>query len=430
MAGQGFMLRFAISSLFIHFILPAAAVSVNITVDDTFGNSDRTVIPTYLPANNTWHVGSPSEQCDICVIKPFMLDTSQIVDQSWHHAMYFVGTPIEVQVAFPGTAVYVYNVITNTLPGGAAMTVNISFALDNETVGHFFHAPDSSSDILYNQLVYANASLSDKLHTLVMSASGSDASLIFFDYLLYTTDSEVEGTPSATATVTSSDASSLSATPPSSYVSSSALTTHAVPPSSHPPTAMIVGGVVGGVVLLLVGAVLFFLVSYRLRRHRHNLQASPLRVTIKECSESGFTPPEATAPSIAISEPSFRPPTRSPSLLRSPPVASPPNNPLRPFELKREAEPRHRIEALRPAGSETNTMPSSQYRQDSEAEQGVESGMSERLSSGAVHELQGEIAALRDVLSAITATARGRFDQPMNDDVLPGYEEASRGHSM
>ncbi|PIL26700.1 hypothetical protein GSI_11227 [Ganoderma sinense ZZ0214-1] len=84
-------------ALLMHLVLPAAAISVNVTVDDTFGNSDRTVIPTYLPANDTWHVGSPSEQCAVCAIKPSMPDTNQILDQSL--------APRHVQVTFPGTAV-------------------------------------------------------------------------------------------------------------------------------------------------------------------------------------------------------------------------------------------------------------------------------------------------------------------------------------
>ncbi|KAI1791469.1 hypothetical protein LXA43DRAFT_1094610 [Ganoderma leucocontextum] len=66
-----------------------------------------------------------AEQCDICTIKPSELDTSQIVDQSWHHATYFIGIPIQVQVTFPGTAGYVYNVVPNSLPNGAITLVNV-----------------------------------------------------------------------------------------------------------------------------------------------------------------------------------------------------------------------------------------------------------------------------------------------------------------
>ena len=52
-----------------------------------------------------------------------------------------------------------------------------------------------------------------------------------------------------------------------------------------------------------------------------------------------------------------------------------------------------------------------------------------RLSMGAVQALQGEISALRNVLSAMTTTVPrvvGR-GPPAISEVLPGYEEARRG---
>lgn len=98
-----------------------------------------------------------------------------------------------------------------------------------------------------------------------------------------------------------------------------------------------------------------------------------------------------------------------------------------PFEPKREAERlRHRIEALQ---REMRAMPltsdSSRHRQPEE--QRSESDISLGLSSGAVQELQGEIAALRQVLGAITM--REGFNQPTISEVLPEYEEeeAHRG---
>ena len=101
MLGQGLVLYYSFTLLAVLLIPRVAGVSVNITVDDTFGNSDGSVIPTYLPANDTiWRVGSPSKQCDSCSIRPSMLNTSQIFDQSWHYAIYdsSVGTPVQASV--------------------------------------------------------------------------------------------------------------------------------------------------------------------------------------------------------------------------------------------------------------------------------------------------------------------------------------------
>ena len=67
--GLGSILYYTLPFLVVILIRPATVVPVNVTVDAAFGNSDGSVIPTYLPANDTiWHVGSPSEQCNYCVI--------------------------------------------------------------------------------------------------------------------------------------------------------------------------------------------------------------------------------------------------------------------------------------------------------------------------------------------------------------------------
>ena len=318
------MLAYLLLSLLASFIQPTTAALVNVTVDDTYGNNDRTVIPTYTPNNSSWHLGSPTEQCSVCAIKPSEFDTSQIYDQTWHHATYFIGIPVQVSVTFHGTAVYVYNVIPNYLKG-ANTYVDLSFSIDGVTVGQFQHTPDSSSTILYNHLVFANTGLSNAVHTLVMSASGSKESLIFFDYLVYTT--EVDDTAAATtsgaasssassnaqantnttpaliasstspgpsgltasslssnsASASGSSSSGSSSSPGSSNTallasaastaliassSSSSTAMAADAPSSHSQTAAIAGGVVGGILILLVAPTLFFLICCRQRRHR------------------------------------------------------------------------------------------------------------------------------------------------------------------
>ena len=238
-------------SLFLDIIAPVAAASVNITVDDTFGNSEHTVIPAYVPNNDTWHAGSPAEQCDGCILQPSILDMSQILNQTWHHATFFDGVPIQIEVTFPGTAVYVYNVLSNTLPGGVSSHTNLSFSIDGETVGQFSHVSDSSSNFLYNQLVYSNTSLSNTTHTLVVNAGLG--SLVIFDYLIYTIDTDTSGSLSS----------------PSPTPSASAQTSHS---SSHPVVAAIVGPVVGVVaVVLLAAAVEVFI----LRRKRRRLERPP-----------------------------------------------------------------------------------------------------------------------------------------------------------
>ena len=224
--------------------------------------------PTYLPQDNkTWHAGTPTENCTICAIQPSELAVDQILDQTWHHGTYFIGTPISVEVTFTGTAVYVYNVVPNTLPG-ADTQVNISFAIDGETVGTFFHPNDSSSIILYNHLVYSHASLSNTPHTLVMSASGDQESLIFFDYLLFTTD--VDNPSSSPTSSTAPTTSSLEpSTAHSPTLSGTTDTGSSIPSaSSKSSNTAVIGGAIGGAAALLLVTALIFLYLRRRRRGR------------------------------------------------------------------------------------------------------------------------------------------------------------------
>ncbi|KAI1782292.1 hypothetical protein LXA43DRAFT_1051742 [Ganoderma leucocontextum] len=433
--GRGSMAAYRLLSLFALLIPPASAVSVNITVDDTFGNSDRTVIPTYLPANSTWHIGSPTEQCDVCAIKPSEFDASQIVDQSWHHGTYYLGIPIFVQVTFPGTAVYVYNVIPNFLKG-ANTFVNVSFAIDGETVGQFSHIPDSTSEILYSHLVYANTSLSDSLHTLVMSASGRNESLVFFDYLLYTT--EIESTPSVAASAISGTAS------PSSTASTASS-------SSHRQTGAIAGGVIGGVALLLaIAAILFCL----LRRHRRQRSLERRSHPFNDSEPSDIVSTDRKTATMA-SSPFVRPLSaggfsnaatlageKSVALLTHPLTSltgvywtraagpsltcatfmspSSLSSPRKTFESKREAELERRTEKLLREMRSAAPVPSHPGDQDSTAG----SEVLRTSGAGALQGLHEEIAALRGLLSTMAVREQGR--SAIGEEVLPRYEPEAR----
>ncbi|KAM5544809.1 hypothetical protein V8D89_001707 [Ganoderma adspersum] len=246
----------------------ALAELVNVTVDDQLGDRTTGLLPEYTPNDGTWHVGSPSENCSSCKITPATFDLSQIHDQTWHDATHSPGlAPATVTVRFNGSAVYVYNVLPNTLAKTTTF-VNISFALDGAPAGSFARPPDASSTILYNQLVYRNVGLEDGPHTLVMSAGGTSKSLFLFDYLLYSTQGNgsttINGGPVSTA---ASDPSSSSSTgTPTNLAQSSS------PSSSSTPVGAIVGGVVGGAVILLgILAVVLLL-------RRRTMRSRPVRI--------------------------------------------------------------------------------------------------------------------------------------------------------
>ena len=69
--------------------LSAVTISVRITPDDTIENRDRTVVPTYLPANDARHAGSPGEQCAMCTMKPSKLDKDETLHSVNRRLGYF-----------------------------------------------------------------------------------------------------------------------------------------------------------------------------------------------------------------------------------------------------------------------------------------------------------------------------------------------------
>ncbi|KAM5542803.1 hypothetical protein V8D89_003764 [Ganoderma adspersum] len=481
--GRGPVLACLLLSLLASFIPPTTAALVNVTVDDTYGNNDRTVIPTYTPNNSSWHLGSPTEQCDVCAMKPSEFDTSQIYDQTWHHATYFIGIPVQVSVTFHGTAVYVYNVIPNYLKGTNTY-VDLSFSIDGVTVGQFTHTPDSSSTILYNHLVYANTGLSNAVHTLVMSASGSKSSLIFFDYLVYTTEvddtaaattsgaasssassnlpANTNTTPALIASSTSPGPSGSTASSPSSNSasasgsssapsgssspgssntallasaastaliassSSSSTAMAADAPSSHSQTAAIAGGVVGGILILLVAPTLFFLICCRQRRHRSAASAvDPYNFA----AAADATPPLMGGLSVRPVSRSFYSSNATGPSLTSPTIASPASS-ARTFETKRELELKRRMEMLQRemAAHHIHHLhhrgPETLLGSDISGGSGGSGSGESRVSVGAVQALQEEIAALRGVLSGMAAHVGHNQPAICESEILPEYEEA------
>ncbi len=160
---------------------------INRTVDDEHGDSLTGGVPTYLP-EAAWTLGS---DCPSCFI------TSKLkgkYDGTWHYTA-FGGTPNptpSVQATFHGTAVYVFNIIANFEPSAFNFsTANLNFYIDGAYVGQFVHPPDpTAEEIELRMPVYVNESLSNAEHTFIMSTDGPNTSMIAFDYLIYTTESE------------------------------------------------------------------------------------------------------------------------------------------------------------------------------------------------------------------------------------------------
>lgn len=408
-------------------LFPVSSGLVNITVDDQLGDPTTDLFPDYTPNDGTWHNGSSHEDCPTCFINPSILDLTQVYDGTWHDATYRPpGTPAMITVRFNGSAVYVFNILPNTLPG-TDTSANISFAIDGEDVGSFIRSPDPGTSILYNQLVYHNATLNDGPHALTMTAGNN--SLILFDYLLYTTQGN--------GTTSTSSAPTSKSTPDDPSQSPS--------PRASAPVGSIVGGVLGGIALL--GGVLGAFFLYK--RHSRSRSARTAMLGDKQDDSSGggrergyraggdpsVSPSPLPGPTIPFPLPERV--TRSldgaaTRIHNLPPdlVSNVPGPDARPSESlsitddgtspstaewssKRRAELSQQLETLQRTRSVLSSQaPSSRARSD------VSSGSG---SGAAIRELEADIAQIRGVLAALNA----RLDEGCGGDAesLPAYTE-------
>ncbi len=237
---------------------------VNVTVDDQFGDPVTGLVPEYSPKNGSWNIGSPTENCPpACNIGPSMFDLTQIYDKTWLDGTYWPSDgPATITVHCTGSALYVYNILANSVPGTTTFS-DISYSIDGEAVGRFTRSPDSSSTVLYNQLVYHNTTLNHGPHTLIMTHA--NVTLILFDYLIYTTQNDdttqigASNTTSQSSSASSSTTPTLTSNPDGSFRSSSESTRTPLPVGS------IVGAALGGIALLGVTVMAFFLYRRRTR---------------------------------------------------------------------------------------------------------------------------------------------------------------------
>ncbi|KAM5539938.1 hypothetical protein V8D89_006441 [Ganoderma adspersum] len=242
-------------------IVPVSTKLVNITVDDTVGDSTSQSTLTYSPSGS-FHTG---QDCSTCAVHPgntsSTVDVSQVKDGTWHDSTYHANVPGDpehvISFTFTGSAVYAYNMIANQIPYVTTLT-NLTFSIDGDLVGTYVHIPENTTNTFeYGVLVYANTSLSYGQHFFVMSAGGPNASVFLFDYLIYTQDDS-----SPTSLSGSNSIGSTSFPSSTSLLASSAAASGSS--KSSPPIGAIVGGVVGGVVgLVILGLAVFLCLRAR-----------------------------------------------------------------------------------------------------------------------------------------------------------------------
>ena len=243
------------------------------TIDDQTGDSVTGAVPLYAPADS-WKAGPQCLNDSSC--PQSQLDPSQCFSQTWHVST-SGSSPRSVTAPFSGTAVYVFGVLDNSLSSTNAAT-NLIFELDGVQVGSFLHAPTGSAGYQYNTILYANDSIADGEHTIVILTSSVDDSLFIFDHINYTfvNDHVPSGATVQSSIPSSTSSGTVPATSPQSTIITSAFSMTTLPlsppspsagspgqPSStsqnashHIPVGAVVGGIVGALAILAVAALL------------------------------------------------------------------------------------------------------------------------------------------------------------------------------
>jgi len=193
---------------------------------------------------------------------------------TWHDNTFKAGNataPSFVVVPFTGVAVYAFCILANDLNGGGPGT-HLSFFIDDQSVGNFTHNPDSTAaSYEYHQLVYSNESLSNAPHNLRLEQTGTQNSIMLFDYVIYTS------TSSDTATSSSSGQSASAATgAQASSIAGASNSTNSARDTNKPGTGVAVPlvGAIAGIAVAVV-AVLAWLLLRKKQRAPAVEQARP-----------------------------------------------------------------------------------------------------------------------------------------------------------
>lgn len=179
----------------------ATCMSLNITVDDQFGDQSTGRLVTYSPNNDgLWSQGS---NCSKCLLKP---NVSLALDGTWHDSTYGgqAPGPFSFTILFDGDnsdslrvlsltfvigiALYVFCILAEGVPDANTAT-ELTFLMDNTASGTFIWTPNNSVEqYTYNASVYTNtnisttASGSSGLHNLTVLST----QVVLFDYAIYT----------------------------------------------------------------------------------------------------------------------------------------------------------------------------------------------------------------------------------------------------
>ncbi|EPQ51816.1 hypothetical protein GLOTRDRAFT_96075 [Gloeophyllum trabeum ATCC 11539] len=182
--------------MLVHF---SAAVMVNITIDDTYGDEKTGLKPN-------WVVGFEfqSLECQHPGTNPILtttclqgVDSSLAYNQTWtgmtiNQTTSTLGGLTQLNLTFNGTAIYVYHVIP-AINDFSETTFGIAYSLDEDDSK--LEAYSKTPHTQYNQLAYSREGLSPSTHTLGVTIGDPGLPQMFFDYAIYTSRSRPHRDP-------------------------------------------------------------------------------------------------------------------------------------------------------------------------------------------------------------------------------------------
>ncbi|KIP04302.1 hypothetical protein PHLGIDRAFT_201496 [Phlebiopsis gigantea 11061_1 CR5-6] len=184
-------------------VISVVSLSINTTVDDMDDQIQ------YSPSGS-WNIGP---DCDTCQVQP---NAAQAYHSSWHDATFDpsdskLSMPQSIAFSFTGTAIYVFGIFCHN---SSNPTTGQSYFLylDGNYTGRLSFAPPAAGGeyFIYNYLLFSSGTLSNGPHSFELQNGqlGGVASLVLFDYLIYTHDvGSVDPTTTSSVLMTPSIAS-------------------------------------------------------------------------------------------------------------------------------------------------------------------------------------------------------------------------------
>ncbi|KAJ7022073.1 hypothetical protein C8F04DRAFT_972029, partial [Mycena alexandri] len=162
------------------------AILLNVTIDDTTGDSLTGAHVTYSPTN-AWNSSRTCIECP---------DPKKLFSGTSHTSAFSVNdtknpnVPSTATVSFSGSAIYVFCAVSHSAssPGNLGGDSDMTFYVDGVQVGVFVQPAVGSAGFDYSVPVFVNSALPPGPHTFTLQNGHENgpSSLLVLDQIIYT----------------------------------------------------------------------------------------------------------------------------------------------------------------------------------------------------------------------------------------------------